>query len=303
MPAEAQAATRCGVIALLGAPNAGKSTLTNALVGQKVAIVSPKVQTTRQRLTGIAIEGAAQLLLVDTPGLFTPRRRLDRAMVEGAWAGAADADLLLMIVDPRAGLTAEVRAILDQLSARAGPRWLVLNKVDVVGKGTLLALAADANALAAFERTFMVSALTGDGIADLKLALAAVVPEGPWLFPADQLTDAPQRLLATELVREQLFLQLGAELPYASAVVTEKFEERRDGSAAVHAQILVDRDSQKAIVLGARGARIKAIGEAARREMEALLDRRVHLFLHVKVRPGWAEDRHSWRDLGLDWVD
>lgn len=303
MPAEAEAATRCGVITLLGAPNAGKSTLTNALVGQKVAIVSPKVQATRQRLTGIAIEGAAQLLLVDTPGLFTPRRRLDRAMVESAWAGAADADLLLMIVDSRAGLTAEVRAILDQLSARAEPRWLVLNKVDVVDKGTLLALAADANALAAFERTFMVSALTGDGIADLKTALAAVAPEGPWLFPADQLTDAPQRLLATELVREQLFLQLGAELPYASAVVAEKFEERRDGSAAVHAQILVDRDSQKAIVLGARGTRIKAIGEAARREMEALLDRRVHLFLHVKVRPGWAEDRHSWRDLGLDWVD
>ncbi len=303
MPPDPATPTRCGVVALLGAPNAGKSTLTNALVGQKVAIVSPRVQTTRQRLTGIAIEGQAQLLLVDTPGLFPPRRRLDRAMVLSAWAGAADADLLLAILDSRAGLRPEVRDLLATLAARPEPRWLVLNKVDTADKAGLLALAAEANALAVFDRTFMVSALTGDGVADLRSALAAAMPEGPWLFPEDQLSDAPQRLMATELVREQLFLQLGQELPYASAVVAEKFEERADGSAAVHAQILVERDSQKAIVLGARGARIKAIGEAARREMEALLDRRVHLFLHVKARPGWAEDRHSWRDLGLDWVD
>jgi GTP-binding protein Era len=291
------------VVALLGAPNAGKSTLTNALVGQKVAIVSPKVQTTRQRLTGIAIEGPAQLLLVDTPGLFQPRRRLDRAMVQSAWEGAADADLLLALVDSRAGLKPDSRDLLAALARRTEPRWLVLNKVDAADKAGLLALAAEANALGQFDRTFMVSALTGDGVADLKSALAAAMPEGPWLFPEDQLSDAPQRLMASELVREQLFLQLGQELPYASAVVIEKFEERADGSAAVHAQILVERDSQKAIVLGARGARIRAIGEAARREMEALLERRVHLFLHVKTRPGWAEDRYSWRDLGLDWVE
>ncbi|MFN3369954.1 MAG: GTPase Era [Sphingomonadaceae bacterium] len=303
MPAEPAVPRRCGVVALLGAPNAGKSTLTNALVGQKVAIVSPRVQTTRQRLTGIAIEGPAQLLLVDTPGLFQPRRRLDRAMVQSAWEGAADADLLLAIVDSRAGLKPDSRDLLAALTRRTGARWLVLNKVDAADKAGLLALAAEANALGHFDRTFMVSALTGDGVADLKSALAAAMPEGPWLFPEDQLSDAPQRLMASELVREQLFLQLGQELPYASAVVVEKFEERADGSAAVHAQILVERDSQKAIVLGAKGARIRAIGEAARREMEALLERRVHLFLHVKTRPGWAEDRHSWRDLGLDWVE
>jgi len=303
MAPEPEGPTRCGVVALLGAPNAGKSTLTNALVGQKVAIVSPKVQTTRQRLMGIAIQGATQLLLVDTPGLFAPRHRLDRAMVQSAWAGATDADLLLAIVDSKAGLKPEVRDLLGQIAARPERRWLVLNKVDAAEKASLLALAGEANALAAFERTFMVSALTGDGVADLKDALAATLPEGPWLFPDDQLSDAPQRLMASELVREQLFVQLGAELPYASAVVTETFETRADGSAAIHAQILVERDSQKAIVLGAKGARIKAIGEAARRELESLFDRRVHLFLHVKVRPGWAEDRHSWRDLGLDWVD
>jgi GTP-binding protein Era len=297
------AATRCGAVALLGAPNAGKSTLVNALVGQKVAIVSPKVQTTRVRLTGIAIEGAAQLLLVDTPGVFEPRRRLDQAMVKSAWEGAADADVLLALLDARAGLRDEGRALLATLAGRPEPRWLVLNKTDIADKAKLLALVTEAHAVAPFAETFMVSGLTGDGVPDLKRALAAAAPEGPWLFPEDQLSDAPARLMATELVREQLFLQLGQELPYAVAVIAEKYEERADGSAAVHAQILVERESQKAIVVGARGARVKAIGEAARAQMQELLGRRTHLFLHVKVKPGWADDRHSWRDLGMDWVD
>ena len=295
--------TRCGVVALIGAPNAGKSTLVNAIVGQKVAIVSPKVQTTRVRLTGVAIEGSTQLLLVDTPGIFAPRRRLDRAMVKNAWEGAADADVILAIVDVRAGLRDEVRAVLETIAGRPEPRWLVLNKVDIADKGKLLELAVAANEIAEFAETFMISALSGDGVADLKRALAAIMPEGPWLFPEDQLSDAPARMMATELVREQLFLQLGQELPYSTAVYCEKFEERPDGSAAVHAQIFVDRDSQKGMVVGARGAKVKSIGEAARAGMEELLDRRVHLFLHVKVKPGWAEDRHSWRDLGMDWVD
>jgi GTP-binding protein Era len=291
------------VVALIGAPNAGKSTLVNALVGQKVAIVSPKVQTTRVRLTGVALEGAAQLLLVDTPGVFSPRSRLDRAMVQNAWEGAADADVILALVDAKAGLRDEVKALLDAIAQRPEPRWLVLNKVDAADKGRLLEVAAAAHAIAPFAETFMVSALTGDGVADLKAALASAMPVGPWLFPEDQLSDAPARMMAAELVREQLFLQLGQELPYSAAVVAEKFEERPDGSAAVHAQILVERDSQKAIVVGARGARIKAIGEAARAEMTELLGRRTHLFLHVKVKPGWADDRHTWRDLGMDWVD
>ena len=295
--------TRCGVVALIGAPNAGKSTLVNAIVGQKVAIVSPKVQTTRVRLTGVALEGETQLLLVDTPGIFQPRRRLDRAMVQNAWEGAADADVILAIVDVRAGLREEVRTVLKAIATRPEPRWLVLNKVDISDKGKLLELAIAANEIAAFAETFMISALSGDGVVDLKRALAAAMPEGPWLFPEDQLSDAPARMMATELVREQLFLQLGQELPYSTAVYCEKFEERPDGSAAIHAQIFVERDSQKGIVVGARGAKIKALGEAARAGMEELLGRRVHLFLHVKVKPGWAEDRHSWRDLGMDWVD
>jgi GTP-binding protein Era len=294
--------TRAGLVQLLGAPNAGKSTLVNALVGEKVAIVSPKVQTTRVRLTGIAIEGGTQLLLVDTPGVFAPRRRLDRAMVGAAWEGAGDADLLVVLVDARAGLDGDTGAILAAVTDRRRA-WLLLNKVDLVEKPRLLALAAEANAERPFAATFMVSALTGDGIPVLKAALAAAMPEGPWLFPEDQLSDAPERLMAAELVREQLYLQLGQELPYATAVHTERFEERPDGSAAIHQQILVERDSQKAIVVGKRGARVKAIGEAARAGIEAAFGRRVHLFLHVKVKPGWAEDRHVWRDLGMDWVD
>ena len=295
--------TSAGVVALIGAPNAGKSTLVNALVGQKVAIVSPKVQTTRVRLTGVAMLGAAQMLLVDTPGVFQPRRRLDRAMVKNAWDGATDADILLAIVDAKAGLRGETEELLKTISGRPGRRWLVLNKVDMADKESLLLLAANANAAGGFERTFMVSARTGDGVDDLKQALADAMPEGPWLFPEDQLTDAPARMMAAELVREQLFLQLVQELPYAAAVHVEKYEERPDGSAAVHAQIYVERDSQKAIVVGARGSRIRQIGELARGELSDMLGRPIHLFLHVKVKPGWAEDRHVWRDLGMDWVE
>jgi GTPase len=296
-------ATRCGVVALIGAPNAGKSTLTNALVGQKVAIVSPKVQTTRVRLMGVAMEGQAQLLLQDTPGIFEPRRRLDRAMVKNAWEGAADADIICLLVDAKSGLRGDVRSLAEALRERSEPVWLVLNKVDAADKNRLLVLATDMHAIRPFAETFMVSALTGDGVPDLKASLAKAVPAGPFLFPEEQTADISTRLLASELVREQLFLQLGAELPYSTAVHCERFEERKDGSAAVHSQIFVERDSQKAIVLGAKGARIKAIGAAARLEMEAMMERRVHLFLHVKVRPGWADDPASWRDIGMDWVE
>ncbi|HEX8261391.1 MAG TPA: GTPase Era [Allosphingosinicella sp.] len=295
--------TRCGLVAVVGAPNAGKSTLVNALVGQKVAIVSPKAQTTRTRLMGIAIEGGAQILLVDTPGIFEPRRRLDRAMVAAAWAGAADADLIALVVDSKTGDSRRLSAMLEALQGRREPKILILNKVDLVRKEDLLALASQLTLRGTFDNIFMISAATGDGVGDLKAALAARVPEGPWHFPEDQVSDASERLAASEVTREQLYLQLHAELPYASAVETEKYEERKDGSVAIHQQILVGRPTQRAIVLGKGGARIKAIGEAARKELEALLERKVHLFLHVKVKPDWEEDRGLYREIGLDWVE
>ncbi len=294
---------KCGVVAVVGAPNAGKSTLVNALVGQKVAIVSPKAQTTRTRLMGVAIEGEAQILLLDTPGIFEPRRRLDRAMVAAAWAGAADADLIALVVDAERGLSARLGDMLDKLKERREPKILVLNKVDIVPKEPLLTLATQLNERMGFEEIFMVSAATGDGVADLKRALAARVPPGPWHFPEEQVSDASERMAAAEVTREQLYLQLHAELPYASAVETEKYEERKDGSVAIHQQILVARDTQKAIVLGKGGARIRAIGEAARTELSAQMGRKVHLFLHVKVNPKWEEDRGLYRDIGLDWVE
>ncbi|HEU0099215.1 MAG TPA: GTPase Era [Allosphingosinicella sp.] len=294
---------RCGLVAVVGAPNAGKSTLVNALVGQKIAIVSPKAQTTRTRLMGIAIEGEAQLLLVDTPGIFEPKRRLDRAMVAAAWAGTADADLIALVVDSKTGFFRRLEEMLDTLKSRREPKILVLNKVDLVRKEALLALATQLGERLDFEDVYMVSASTGDGVADLKAALAARVPEGPWHFPEEQVSDASERLAASEVTREQLYLQLHAELPYASAVETEKYEERRDGSVAIHQQILVGRPTQRAIVLGKGGTRIKAIGEAARKELEALMGRKVHLFLHVKVKPDWEEDRGVYRDIGLDWVE
>jgi GTPase len=293
----------CGLVAVVGAPNAGKSTLVNALVGQKVAIVSPKAQTTRTRLMGIAIEGEAQILLLDTPGIFAPRRRLDRAMVAAAWGGAQDADLILLVIDAKTGFSVRIEEMLDTLNSRAETKWLVLNKVDVTPKDELLSLTARLTERLPFEEIFMVSATTGDGVADLKSALAARMPEGPWHFPEEQVSDATDRMLAAEVTREQLYLQLHSELPYMSAIETERYEERKDGSVAIHQQILIARPTQKAIVLGKGGARIKQIGAAARAELEQLLGRKVHLFLHVKVKPDWEEDRGLYQEIGLDWVE
>jgi len=292
-----------GLVAVVGAPNAGKSTLVNALVGQKVAIVTPKAQTTRARLMGIAIQEETQILLVDTPGLFEPKRRLDRAMVAAVWEGAQDADLIALVVDAERGLNRNVAEIADKLRDRSEGKLLVLNKVDVAKKNELLTLAAQLNERVEFADTFMVSAATGDGVADLKTALAARMPEGPWLFPEDQVSDATDRMMAAEVTREQIFLKLHAELPYASAIETEKYEERKDGSVVIHQQILVGRPTQRAIVLGKGGAMIRAIGEASRAELSKLLGKKVHLFLHVKVKPDWEEDRGLYREMGLDWVD
>ncbi|MFW2830700.1 GTPase Era [Sphingomonas sp. ID0503] len=294
---------RCGLVAVVGAPNAGKSTLVNALVGQKVAIVSPKAQTTRTRLMGVAIEGETQILLVDTPGIFEPKRRLDRAMVAAAWGGTQDADLIALVVDAQAGMKHRHEAILENLGARPEPKLLILNKVDVTPKEKLLTLAHSLHETLKPEAIFMISATTGDGVADIKADLAARMPEGPWHFPEDQVSDATDRMLAAEVTREQLYLQLHNELPYASAIETEKYEERKDGSVAIHQQILVARPTQRAIVLGKGGARIRQIGERARDELAKLLDRKVHLFLHVKVNEKWEDDRGLYREIGLDWVD
>ncbi len=294
---------RCGFVAVVGAPNAGKSTLVNALVGQKVAIVSPKAQTTRARLMGIAIAGESQMLLVDTPGIFTPNRRLDRAMVKAAWEGAEDADRIVLVIDAAAKVGTRVEDMLQGIENRPEPKILVLNKVDIARKEDLLILAAKLAERLKPETIFMVSATTGDGVPDLKRHLSSAMPEGPWHFPEDQLSDATDRLVAAEMTREQLYLQLHAELPYASAVETEKWEDRKDGSTVIHQQILIERDSQKAIVLGKGGARLKAIGQAAREAIAEHLGRKVHLFLHVKVNPRWDEDRSLYRDIGLDWAE
>ena len=293
--------TRCGYVALIGAPNAGKSTLLNRLVGRKLAIVSPKAQTTRSRLLGIAIEGKSQLVYVDTPGIFAPRRRLDRAMVAAAWSGAEDADETVLLVDAARGVGRDTQRILDRLAGRERKSILALNKIDLVRRDRLLGLAADLAKQGNFDPVFMISGLSGDGVDDLKRHLAAAVPPGPWLFPEDQLSDAPERLLAAEVTREQVFLQLHDELPYASTVETESWENRRDGSVRIDEVIYVERPSQRAIVLGDRGQRIKAIGARARAELEQMLDRRVHLFLFVKVRENWGEDPERFAALGLDY--
>lgn len=295
--------SHAGFIAVIGAPNAGKSTLVNALVGQKVAIVSPKAQTTRARLMGIAIHDAVQILLVDTPGIFEPRRRLDRAMVAAAWTGAQDADLILLVIDASEGENDEVRRIVSALAARNQPLFVALNKVDLVKKDELLVLAAALSAQLNPEKIFMISAKTGDGVADLKQSLADAMPEGPWLYPEDEVSDATDRMVAAELTREQIVNQLRQELPYATAVETETWEDRADGSTAIRQQILVERDSQKAIVIGKGGQRLKTIGAAARAEIAQHLGRPVHLFLHVKVNPRWDEDRDLYRQIGLEWAE
>jgi len=294
---------RCGVVAILGAPNAGKSTLVNALVGQKVAIVSPKAQTTRARLMGIAIADETQMLLVDTPGIFTPNRRLDRAMVKAAWEGADDADRVVLVIDAAAKVGPRVEQVIEGVEARPEPKILVLNKVDIADKGQLLTIAQRLAERLKPEQIFMISSTTGDGVEDLKAHLSAAMPASPWHFPDDQLTDATDRMVAAELTREQLYLQLHAEVPYSAAVETEKWEDRKDGSTVIHQQILIERDSQKAIVVGKGGARLKAIGQAAREAIGEHLGRKVHLFLHVKVNPKWDEDRGLYEDIGLDWAD
>jgi GTP-binding protein Era len=297
-----ESAHRAGFVAVIGAPNAGKSTLVNALVGQKVAIVSPKAQTTRARLMGIAIEDQTQILLVDTPGIFAPRRRLDRAMVAAAWTGAQDADLVLLVIDAAGAVTDEVDRILAGLADRRQPLFLALNKIDLVDKKALLGLSARLTERLNPAQVFMISAAQGDGVPDLKRALAEAMPEGPWLYPEEEVSDATDRMIAAELTREQVVNQLHQELPYATAVETETWEDRPDGSTAIRQQILVERDSQKAIVIGKGGRRLKAIGAAARAEIAEHLGRPVHLFLHVKVNPRWDEDRGLYRQIGLEWA-
>jgi len=299
--------TRAGFVAIVGAPNAGKSTLVNAMVGSKVSIVSPKVQTTRMRVIGIAMAdladgGRAQAILVDTPGIFrVTKRRLERAMVAAAWRGAEDADLVALVVDAERGIGQETRAIIERLKESRAPRFVILNKIDVVPRENLLALTSELNALLPFERTFMVSALKNDGVGDVLSTLSALLPAGPFLYPEDQAADLPLRLLAAEVTREQVFLQLHQELPYEAAVETEKWEDRPDGSVRIEQTIHVQRDGQRAIFLGKGGARIKQIGARARHELAEMLERPVHLFLHVKVSERWADDPSHYRTIGLDY--
>lgn len=292
--------TRCGFVAVLGAPNVGKSTLINHVVGAKVSIVSPKVQTTRTRVLGIHVDGRTQLVFIDTPGIFQPRRRLDRAMVAAAWGGAEDADMVVLLVDASRGLDGNTRDIVDRLNKAGRSAVLAINKVDLVKKQALLALSGQLNDAGPFTETFMISALDGNGVNDLVAHLTAAVPEGPWMFPEDQISDMPQRLLAAEITREKLYLQLHQELPYAATVETEKWTENEDGSVRVDQVIFVRRDSQRAIILGKGGKRIRALGEASRTELEDILGCRVHLFLFVKVRDKWGDDPERYRDWGLD---
>ena len=296
--------TRCGFVALIGAPNVGKSTLLNRLIGAKISIVSAKVQTTRRRVLGILVEGPAQIILVDTPGIFAPRRRLDRAMVHTAWRSAEDADCIVLLVDAtRKRLDDDTRNIVEGLKREGRRAILAINKVDAVKRPKLLGLAQELFNMGAFDEVFMISAETGDGVDDLVKALAARLPEGPWHYPADQISDMPLREIAAEITREQLFRQLHAELPYALTVEQESWEDFADGSLRVGQQIIVAREGQRAIVLGERGQRIKAVREAAQAEISTLTGRKVHLFLHVKFRENWQDDPERYRAMGLDFED
>lgn len=291
---------RCGFVAVIGAPNAGKSTLVNALAGTKVSIVSRKVQTTRARIRAIAVRGESQIVFVDTPGIFAPRRSLDEAMVTAAWAALDEADMALLMVDARAGISAELSALLDRLTTVKTPVVLVLNKIDLIARPKLLALAKDLNEKATFAATFMVSALSGDGLDDLAAHVFAAMPQGPWLYPEDQVADLPMRFLAAELTREQVFELLHDELPYASTVETESWRELKDGSVRIDQVIYVEREGQRRIVLGEKGRTIKAIGKAAREAMAEAFGHKVHLFLFVKVRKGWTSDPERLRMMGLE---
>lgn len=292
-----------GFVAVVGAPNAGKSTLLNQVVGSKIAIVSPKVQTTRTRTLGIVVRGPSQIVFIDTPGIFKPRRRLDRAMVAAAWGGAADADIIVLIIDAARGIDRDTRSIIDGLKQQNRKAVLAVNKVDAVKKDKLLTLTAALDAEGVFTDIFMISALTGDGVDDLVDYLARTLPKGPWHYPPDQLSDISDRILAAEITREKLYLKLHQELPYASAVETELWEERKDGSVRIEQTVYVERKTQKAIVIGKGGRTLKEIGQEARADLEELLGCRVHLFLFVKVREGWSEKREHYRNIGLDFVD
>ena len=292
--------TKAGFVALIGATNAGKSTLLNALVGSKVSIVSRKVQTTRALVRGIAIEGAAQIVFVDTPGIFKPKRRLDRAMVTSAWGGAGDADVVSFLIDARRGLDDEAHAILERLPDFKKPVMLILNKIDLIERSKLLEMAAALNEKVAFAQTFMISALTGSGIERLRKELAAQMPRGPWLYPEDQISDAPLRILAAEITREKIYDRLHEELPYQSTVETDQWQQRPDGSVRIEQTVFVERDSQRKIVLGKGGQTIKAIGQSARREIAEIAEAPVHLFIFVKVRENWSDDPERYREMGLE---
>jgi GTP-binding protein Era len=292
--------TRAGFVALIGAPNAGKSTLLNALVGAKVSIVTHKVQTTRVPVRGIAMAGKAQIVFVDTPGIFAPKRRLDRAMVGSAWQGATDADLVALLIDAQRGLDDENREIVGKLKEVPQPKVLILNKIDMIEREKLLALTAEANELVRFERTFMISATKGDGVSDVRDYFASAMPKGPWLYPEDEISDLPMRLMAAEITREKLYLRLHEELPYQSTVETDSWEEKKDGSVRIEQTIYVERDGQKKIVLGQGGKMVKSISMDARKEISSEIEKKVHLFLHVKVREGWGDDPERYRGIGLE---